>query len=106
MGFTCRMRRDVPGTLRWWNSKSNNVPLATKPMTLVNAANPFEAASSAQFQKLIGRWQRPDGGYVLAIKSIADNGAIDGGDLRPSEGSAQRSLLPGRRIMFVIGYPN
>jgi len=39
--------------LWWWNSKSSNVPLATKPMTLVNAANPVEAATGAQFQKLI-----------------------------------------------------
>jgi len=69
--------------LWWWNSKSSNVPLATKPMTLVNAANPVEAASSAQFQKLIGRWQRPDGGYVLEIKSIADNGAMDAGYFNP-----------------------
>src|SRR5882724_10793767 len=59
--------------LWWWNSKSSNVPLATKPMTLVNAANPVEAATGAQFQKLKGRWQRPDGGYVVAIKNIADS---------------------------------
>lgn len=47
----------------WWNSRS--------------------AASNPQFEKLIGRWQRPDGGYVLAIKSIADNGAMDAGYFNP-----------------------
>ena len=47
----------------WWNSRS--------------------AASNPQFEKLIGRWQRPDGGYVLAIKSFADNGALDAAYFNP-----------------------
>jgi hypothetical protein len=47
----------------WWNSRS--------------------AASAPELQKLIGRWQRPDGGYVLAIKSITDNGALDAGYFNP-----------------------
>ncbi len=38
------------------------------------------AATSAQvnpgFKKLIGRWQRPDGGYILDIKSVEPQGTM------------------------------
>ena len=40
--------------------------------------------SSAEFQNLKGRWRRPDGGYILAIKSIADGGAIDAAYFNPN----------------------
>lgn len=44
---------------------------------------PLSGASNADFAKLNGRWQRPDGGYVLAIKSIAAGGAIDAAYYNP-----------------------
>jgi hypothetical protein len=42
------------------------------------------AASDSAFEKLKGRWQRPDGGYVLAINSIAGSGAIDASYYNPN----------------------
>jgi len=42
------------------------------------------AAGNAAFDKLKGRWQRPDGGYVLAIKSIAAGGAMDAAYYNPN----------------------
>ncbi len=47
----------------WWNYRS--------------------AASAPKLQKLIGRWQRPDGGYVLAITRIADSGTMDAAYYNP-----------------------
>ena len=41
-------------------------------------------ASKPEFQKLTGRWQRPDGAYILAISSVADSGAIDAGYFNPN----------------------
>ena len=35
------------------------------------------------FQALKGRWQRPDGGYVLEIRAVDSNGAIDAVYLNP-----------------------
>lgn len=61
----------------WWKSKSVDIQPAAKPLTEANAANPTTAHRNPEFQKLKGRWQRPDGGYVLAIKSVADSGAMD-----------------------------
>jgi len=49
--------------LWWWNSRP--VP------------------SSSQFDPLIGRWQRLDGGYVLEIKNIGGQGAMDAAYFNP-----------------------
>jgi hypothetical protein len=34
------------------------------------------APAPANFQKLTGKWLRPDGGYVLEIKSVEDSGKL------------------------------
>jgi len=41
-----------------------------------------EAADSG-FEKLKGRWVRPDGGYVLDIRAVDSRGAIDAAYLNP-----------------------
>jgi hypothetical protein len=35
------------------------------------------------FEKLAGRWLRPDGGYVIAIRSVANDGAMDAAYFNP-----------------------
>jgi len=42
------------------------------------------AAGNAAFDKLKGRWQRPDGGYVLAINNTAGSGAMDAAYYNPN----------------------
>ena len=37
----------------------------------------------ADFQKLKGKWLRPDGGYVLDIKSVAEGGKLDASYVNP-----------------------
>ena len=37
----------------------------------------------ADFHTLKGRWLRPDGGYVLEIRNVDANGAIDAGYFNP-----------------------
>ena len=39
--------------------------------------------SAADFQPLIGRWQRTDGGYVIEIRNIAADGKIEAGYYNP-----------------------
>lgn len=36
-----------------------------------------------EFQKLKGKWLRPDGGYVIDIKSVDDGGKLDAAYLNP-----------------------
>lgn len=40
-------------------------------------------AADAGFERLRGRWVRPDGGYVLEIRAVDGRGAIDAAYLNP-----------------------
>ena len=42
------------------------------------------AAPSAGLAKLLGRWVRPDGGYVIAINAIDDAGKLDASYANPN----------------------
>jgi hypothetical protein len=42
------------------------------------------AASQVDFQKLKGKWLRPDGGYVLEIKGVAADGTLNATYNNPS----------------------
>jgi len=67
----------------WWKSKSADVPPGATPNAEANAANSTAAGSNVEFQKLKGRWQRPDGGYIMEIKSVASDGAMDAAYFNP-----------------------
>ena len=53
-------------------------------MKKAGLGGPAAAEPRSEFQKLSGRWRRPDGGYLLAINSIADNGAMDAAYFNPN----------------------
>lgn len=46
------------------------------------------AATPAQpnpaFEKITGRWERPDGGYILELRSVDAEGKVDAGYFNPS----------------------
>jgi hypothetical protein len=65
-----------------------NSPGAERSEVPVAAAGPAVSQAAAQddahgFQPLIGRWRRPDGGYVIDIRSIDADGKIDAGYFNP-----------------------
>jgi uncharacterized protein (DUF2147 family) len=51
-----------------------------------SSAGPTAAASAPQavFGVLVGRWVRPDGGYVIAIKAVDATGKLDASYANPS----------------------
>src|SRR6516164_3914182 len=57
-------------------------PAATNSLTSVGM-NGLPAAATV-FDKLVGRWLRPDGGYVLQIKSVAPNGLMEAAYFNPN----------------------
>ena len=61
-------------------SKTETAPLPQAPQT--NAA-PIAAALSPELAKLVGKWERPDGGYILEIKSVDSSGKLDVGYFNP-----------------------
>ena len=50
-----------------------NAPMQTAP----------EAASNLEFEKLKGKWLRPDGGYILEIRSATAEGKLEAGYFNP-----------------------
>jgi hypothetical protein len=48
-------------------------------------------AADSGFTKLTGRWLRPDGGYVLEIRTVDARGAIDAAYLNPRPINAARA---------------
>jgi uncharacterized protein (DUF2147 family) len=68
----------------WWKSRSADVPSVAKALTEAGAANQTGGETRPDFQRLKGRWQRPDGGYVVEIKNIADSGAMDTAYFNPN----------------------
>jgi len=86
----------------WWMRTRNSPPPAA-------ATAPVPAAD---FGLLRGRWQRPDGGYVIEIRSVAESGAIEASYFNPSPihvGSASASLAGGVMRVFIelrdVNYP-
>lgn len=64
------------------------------------------------FKKLIGRWLRPDGGYIIEIRSIKADGRLDAAYLNPRSINVARgeaSWQNGHPQVFIelqdTGYP-
>jgi hypothetical protein len=68
----------------WWRSTPPNTqpnpPLSQVASTTQPAA---VSESKPEFQKLKGKWLRPDGGYVFEVKTVAGDGSIDASYLNP-----------------------
>jgi hypothetical protein len=70
------------------------------------------AAPAADFKTLKGRWLRPDGGYVLEVKAVADNGAMEASYFNPNPihvATARASQAGGITQVFIelrdVNYP-
>lgn len=91
--------------------------VADKPSTGTTAktAQTTQSASTqskAEFEKLKGKWLRPDGGYVLQIKAFDETGKAEASYFNPNPikiSKAQASREDGAIKLFVelrdMGYP-
>ncbi len=58
-----------------------------------NAAAPAATpAPRLEFQKLVGKWERPDGGYVLEIRSVDASGRMEAGYYNPDPIRVSKAL--------------
>jgi len=55
----------------------SNTPASTSPVTEANTTKP-------DLTRLVGRWLRPDGGYILEIRSASPDGKLDLGYFNPN----------------------
>lgn len=68
----------------WWRRAPVIVVTVVLAVGFVAAAILLRAgASDAGFERLKGRWVRPDGGYVLEIRYVDASGVVDAAYLNP-----------------------
>ena len=67
---------------------------------------------SAGFQALVGKWVRPDGGYIISVRSVHPDGRVDAGyfNPRPINVSRAEASAEGNAVKLFIelqaaGYP-
>ena len=85
-------------------------PVQTNAQPVVASA--AEAAPTSPFAPLLGRWLRPDGEYVIEIKSIEGNGEMRAGYFNPrpiNVARAEAFQQDGKVKMYLelrdAGYP-
>ena len=71
-----------------------------------------KASATADFQTLVGKWVRPDGGYVISVKSVDSDGGVDAAyfNPRPINVSRAQASAEGNAVKLFIelqaaGYP-
>lgn len=101
---------------QWKSPPSGTAPVPASPpatqTTPAVTAAPAVAVAKPEYQKLKGRWQRPDGGYVIEIKSVTDAGAMDAAYFNPNPihvAKANASLADATIRVFIelrdVNYP-
>jgi hypothetical protein len=79
-------------------------------MLMLGAFSPIASGADGDFAKLKGRWLRPDGGYILDIRSVKPGGEMDAAYLNPrpiniSKAQATRDGLT-MRVFVELRAPN
>ena len=62
------------------------------------------AERNADYSKIVGRWVRPDGGYVLDIRNVQSDGKLEAAYLNPKSiniSKASASIKTGQIELFV-----
>jgi len=97
--------------LNRYNNLTNRLP-ALKDATSSRPPVINDSPAQNTFIKLIGRWQRPDGGYVIDISSINADGSLEAAYFNPrpiNVSQASAAVEEGRIKIFIelrdVGYP-
>ena len=76
----------VAAGIYWWSKgQHGDTQSAATPTAAVTGTNQPAAAATpnATFEKLKGKWMRPDGGYVIEIKSVDASGKMEAAYFNP-----------------------
>ena len=80
------------GALCGWLVSCGHKTETTPPpqVSQTNAAS-SAAAASPELVKLVGKWERPDGGYILEIKNVDASGKLDAAYFNPDPIHVERA---------------
>ena len=68
----------VPLGVGWWRAQhADTRPTAPSPPATVTRPPAAMAATAPGVQQLKGKWLRPDGGYVIDVRTVEDDGTMD-----------------------------
>ena len=83
-----------PLGLWWLSSRRVDRPPAVAAGTETLAGKPLgrDAAVRPEFQRLKGRWQRPDGGYIVEVRSVDDTGRMDAAYFNPRQINVSKAV--------------
>jgi hypothetical protein len=71
-------------TRPWQAPRVPQPPSAATNGPAAAAAEAAKSTADSKFTRLVGRWERPDGGYVLEIRSVDDHGLMEAAYLNPN----------------------
>jgi len=81
-------------------------------LTMLLAAAPAMVFAADDFQPLVGRWQRTDGGYIIDIRSIDTDGKIKAAYFNPrpinvetAQASIHKEQIKVEVRLRDVGYP-
>jgi len=77
------------------NQSRSPAPGAVSTEAVTNTAPATVAPASADYAKLKGRWERPDGGYVLELRDIATDGTAKAAYFNPSPINVESARVSG-----------
>ena len=98
----------------WLNRSRPATPLDGTKAGETNVPNAIPPVPEAElgFQKLVGRWLRPDGGYVIEIRGVDGTGHLDAAYFNPrsihverAEVSREASVLKVLIVLRDVNYP-
>jgi len=67
-------------------------PVSEAATQATNTTAVATATPKPEYQKLVGKWERPDGGYVLELRSVNEEGVFEAGYFNPSPIRVERAL--------------
>lgn len=73
-------------------SCGNKTETSPAPQAAATNAAPSVATASPELAKLVGKWERPDGGYILEIKSVDPSGKLEAGYFNPNPINVSRAV--------------
>ena len=79
----------------WWLSsrRADRPPaVAARAETLAGKPLGLDAEVRPEFQRLKGRWQRPDGGYIVEVRSVDDTGRMDAAYFNPRQINVSKAV--------------